>query len=99
MTEPPQAQTIGDLVREHRAGRDRDSGDEDRLRPLRERVAVEEGIPEWWDELRGGSEAQIRESALAIRARLGLPNTSSSMESAIAAQRRAQAERNSRMNH
>ena len=96
VTEPG---TIDDLIREHhRAGSGRDA-EGDRLRPLRERIAAEEGIPNWADEIRGGSEAQMRESALTIRARLGLPNVSSSMESAISAQRRAQAERNSRMDH
>jgi hypothetical protein len=71
----------------------------DALDDLKARVAAEEGVPTWADELRGGSEAQLRDSALAIRARLGLPNVSPSFESAIAAQRRAQAERNARMSH
>jgi hypothetical protein len=94
-----EAGSIGDLIREqHRAERDRDS-ESDRLRPLRERIAAEEGVPDWADEIHGGNEAQMRESALTIRARLGLPHNSPSFESAVAAQRRAQSERNNRMNH
>ena len=94
MTEP-QAQTIDEMIR---ARRDRDAED-DPLRAIRERVAAEEGIPNWAEECRGGNERQIRDSALDIRARLGLPNSSPTFESALAAQRRAQAERNARLNH
>jgi hypothetical protein len=66
---------------------------------LRERVAAEEGVPADLVELvRGGNESQMRDSAIGIHRKLGRYG-SPSLASAIAAQRRAQAERNSRMNH
>jgi hypothetical protein len=92
----PEARSISDLIRD--GGRVPDPED-DPLRPLRERVAAEEGIADWAEELHGGNETQIRQSALTLRSRLGLPHFSPTMEAAIAAQRRAQAERNARMNH
>jgi hypothetical protein len=94
-----EAGSIDDLIRARgNAGSERDPED-DRLHEMRQRVSSEEGIADWWEECRGGNERQIRESALTIRARLGLPDMSPSFESAMAAQRRAQAERNARMNH
>lgn len=39
---------------------------------LARRIAVEIGIPEWWDKLSGGNERELREDAAAIRERLGL---------------------------
>jgi hypothetical protein len=92
VTEP---RSIDDLIRD----RGRPDPEVDRLAELRQRIASEEGIPDWAEECRGGNEAQIRDSALTIRARLGLPNVSPTFESAIAAQRRAQAARNARANH
>ena len=71
----------------------------DALDDLKARVAAEEGVAEWAGELLGGNERQIRAAALTIRSRLGLPDMSPTMESAIQAQIRAQAERNERMNH
>jgi hypothetical protein len=92
----PQARSIDDLIRD---GDRRPDPEIDRLSELRQRIAAEEGVPQWWEECRGGNESQIRASALTIRSRLGLPNASPSLQSAIAAQRRAQAQRNMRMNH
>lgn len=66
---------------------------------LKAQIAAEEGIPDWVEELHGGNEPQIRESAIRIRDRLGLPPGSPTLESAIAGQQRAQAQRNARMNH
>ena len=90
-----EARSIDDLIRD----RGRRDPEDDPLRPLRERVAAEEGIAQWWEECRGGNETQIRDAALTIRARLGLPDSSPTFESAIARQRRDQARRNARMDH
>jgi hypothetical protein len=94
-----EASSIDDLIRAHRdAGRNRDAEGDDHLRDLRERIATEEGVGDMSSMLAGGNATQLRDSAVAIRHKLG-SYRSPSLESAIAAQRRAQAERNARMNH
>ena len=92
MTEPG---SLDALIRG--AGR-RDDAEDDRLAGLRARIANEEGIAEFASMLTGGNASQLRDSAVAIRIKLGSPG-SPSLESAIPAQRRAQADRNARMNH
>ena len=49
----------------------------DGLDQLRRRVAAEHGIARWWDELSGGNEAQMHESAERIRDKIGASPTGS----------------------